>query len=53
MQVLVRAPVTSKVDFSRDVRVDGVAGPGIEDVAGDEPGNHENAKGDVASHTVL
>ena len=53
VQVLVRAPVTSEVDFSWNIRVDGVAGPEVEEVSGDEPGNHEDAKGNVAGHAVL
>ena len=38
---------------ARDVTVDGVAKPGVYDVAGDEPGGHEEAEENVAGCFVV
>lgn len=48
-EILSTALVTAVLDFLGNVGVDAVQNPHVQDVPGDEPGDHKDAKCDVAS----
>ena len=52
-KVRIAASVAAVIDLSRRVRVDGVGHSQVENVASDDPDEHEHAEGDVAGELEL